>query len=59
MAAGKNRGKHAVHALRGHVLHQLGGADGRIAQTRGRGDGSLGIGSVVQKLDSHVFPSLD
>ena len=46
-------GKDAFDALLGHGLHQLGGAHRRVAQARGRGDGALGIGGVVQQLDLH------
>ena len=53
MPRGHDGGKHALDALGGHGLHQLGRAYGRIAQTRRRGDGALRIRGVVEQLYVH------
>ena len=53
MARAHDGGQHAFHALLRHGLHQLGRADGRVAQARRRGDRALGVGRVVQQFDLH------
>ena len=53
VAAAHDGGQHASHALLGHRLHELGRADGRVAQARRRGDGALGVGRVVEQFDMH------
>lgn len=53
VAAAHDGGEHAAHALLGHGLHELGGAHGRVAQARRRGDRALGVGRVVQQFDLH------